>query len=69
MQNYNDVEESNSSNLISWQEVLIERRSLRAILCNNQTKWEMKNFDPLLICMQVDIHGGCSKVAIIEVIT
>ena len=24
------------------------RKALRAILCKNQTKWEMKNFDPAL---------------------
>jgi len=30
----------------------------------------MKKFDPpTQICMQVDIQGGCSKMAIIEVVT
>ena len=36
---------------------------LGAILCKNQAKWEMKNFDPLpplKFCMQLDIveKGG-----------
>ena len=43
---------------------------LRAILCKNQTKWEMKNFDPpTQICMEVGPHEGCSKMSIIRVIT
>ena len=46
-------------------------KGLRAILCENQTKWEMKIFypPPTQVGMQEDIHGGCSKMAIIEVIT
>ena len=43
---------------------------LRAILCKNQTKWEMKNFDPPnQIYMAVGPHEGCLKMSIIEVIT
>ena len=43
---------------------------LRAILCNNQTKWEMKNFEPpTQIYMEVGPHEECSKMSIIEVIT
>ena len=43
---------------------------LRAILCKNQTKWEMKNFDPPnQIYMEVGPHEGWSKMSIIEVIT
>lgn len=42
----------------------------RAILCKNQTKWEMKNFEPpTQIYMEVGPHEGCSKMSIIEVIT
>ena len=47
----------------------IETR-LRAILCKNQTKWEMKNFEhPTQIYMVVGPHEGCSKMPITEVIT
>ena len=43
---------------------------LRAVLCKNQTKWEMKNFEhPTQIYMEVGPHEGCSKMSIIEVIT
>ena len=44
--------------------------NLRAVLCKNQTKWEMKNFEPpSQIYMEVGPHEGCSKMSIIEVIT
>ena len=34
--------------------------SLRAVLCKNQTKWEMKNFEPPTpIYMEVGPHEGC----------
>ena len=43
---------------------------LRAVLCKNQTKLEMKNFEPpTQIYMEVGPHEGCSKMSIIEVIT
>ena len=43
---------------------------LRALLCKNQTKWEMKNFEPpTQIYMEVGPREGCSKMSIIEVIT
>ena len=43
---------------------------LRAVLCKNRTKWEMKNFEhPTQIYMEVGPHEGCSKMSIIEVIT
>ena len=46
------------------------RALLRAILCKNQTKLEMKNFDPpTQIYMEVGPHEGYSKISIIEVIT
>ena len=44
--------------------------TLRAVLCKNQTKLEMKNFEPpTQIYMEVGPHEGCSKMSIIEVIT
>ena len=45
--------------------------SLRAILCNSQAKWEMKNFDPppLKFCMQLDIVGACLKMDFVRVAT
>ena len=43
---------------------------LRAVLCKNQTKLEMKSFEPpTQIYMEVGPHEGCSKMSIIEVIT
>ena len=40
--------------------------SLGAILCKNQSKWEMKNFEPpTQIYMEVGPHEGCSKMSII----
>ena len=43
---------------------------LRAILCKNQTKWEMKNFEPpTKIYMEVGPNEECSKMSVIEVIT
>ena len=42
-------------------------KDLRAVLCKNQTKWEMKNFEPpTQIYMEVGPHEGCSKMSIIE---
>ena len=39
---------------------------LRAVLCKNQTKWEMKNFEPpTQIYMEVGPHEGCYKCCII----
>ena len=36
------------------------RANLRAVLCKNQTKWEMKNFElPTQIDMEVGPHEGC----------
>ena len=44
--------------------------TLRAILCKNQTKWEMKNFEPpTQIYLKVGSHEECSKMSVIEVIT
>ena len=47
--------------------------NLRAFLCKNQTKLEMKNFDPpprpTQIYMEVGPHEVCSKMPIIELIT
>ena len=44
--------------------------TLRGVLCKNQTKWEIKNFEPTTqIYMEVGPHEGCSKMSIIEVIT
>ena len=49
---------------------LVLKHYLRAILCKNQTKWEMKNFDPpTQIYMEIGLQEGCSKMSIIEVIT
>ena len=43
---------------------------LRAVLCKNQRKWEIKNFEPpTQIYMEVGPHEGCSKMSITEVIT
>ena len=50
--------------------VLVFFSSLRAILYKDQTKWEMKNFEPpTQIYMEVGPHEGCSKMSVIEVIT
>ena len=44
--------------------------NLRAVLCKNRTKGQMKNFQhPTQIYMEVGPHEGCSKMSIIEVIT
>ena len=46
--------------------------NLRAILCNSQAKWEMKNPPPppsLKFCMQLDIVVGCLKVHFVWVAT
>ena len=49
---------------------LMIQSCLRAVLCKNQTKLEMKNFEPpSQIYMEVGRHDGCSKMSIIEVIT
>ena len=46
-----------------------QREVLRAILCKNQTKWEMENFEPpTQIYMEVGPHEECSEMSIIEVI-
>ena len=49
---------------------LVKSSILRAILCKNQRKWEMKNFEPpTQIYLEVGPHEGCSRMSIIEVIT
>ena len=50
----------------------VSSRLLRAILCMNQAKWEMKNLTPpppLKFCMQLDIVGGCLKMHFVRVPT
>ena len=57
--------------------ILEGKMSFTAILCNNQAKWEMKNYDlpntppplPLKFCMQLDIVGGCLKMQFVRVAT
>ena len=47
--------------------------NLRAILCNSEAKWKIKNFDPpptsLKFCMQLDIVVGCLKIHFVRVAT
>ena len=46
--------------------------NLRAILCNSQAKWEMKNFDPptsLKFCVKLHIVVGCLKIHFVWVAT
>ena len=46
-------------NFISDNNDAKEKRHLRAVLCKNQTKWEMKNFEPpTQIYMEVGPHEG-----------
>ena len=54
-------------NYSAGRDVGLTQGRLRAILCKNQAKWEMKNFNPpspppaLKFCMQLDIVGGCLR--------
>ena len=50
--------------------------NLRAILCNSEAKWKIKNFDhplppptSLKFCMQLDIVVGCLKIHFVRVAT
>ena len=47
--------------------ILEGKKYFRAILCNSQAKWEMKNFYPPP--MQLDIVGGCLKMQFVRVAT
>ena len=57
--------------MITWEvisSIKFSLTDLRAILRKNQTKLEMKNFDPpTQIYMEVGPHEGCSKMSIIDV--
>ena len=48
--------------------ILEGKKYFRAILCNSQAKWEMKNFYPPPP-MQLDIVGGCLKMQFVRVAT
>ena len=52
-------------NYSAGRDVGLTQGRVRAILCKNQAKWEMKNFNtpppPLKFCMQLDIVGGCLR--------
>ena len=55
---------------ISYEMVSNAHVHQRTVSLKNQTKWEMRNFEPpTQFYMEVGPQDGCSKMSIIEVIT